>query len=350
MAKTMMAVMKPKAAPGVEIRDVKVPAFGDTDVLVKVRVASVCGTDLHIYDWDQWAERRIKPPLIPGHEFCGDVAAVGKDVTVVKEGDFVSAEMHVACGKCYQCRTGERHICQHVKIIGVDADGAFAEYVVIPESNIWKIDPSIPPEYASLYDPLGNAVHTVLSGDIAAKTVAITGCGPIGLFSIAVARACGATQVFAIEVNEHRRKIAKQMKADFVLDPAKDDVKKIVMDATNGVGVDVLLEMAGRQEAVATGFSILRLGGRASLLGIPSKPMTMNFAEDIIFKGATILGINGRRMYQTWYQMEALLKAGKLDLHPVITDRMAMKDFAKGMARLKTGEASKILLYPNGVR
>jgi threonine 3-dehydrogenase len=350
MAKTMMAVMKPKAAPGVEIREVEIPAFGDTDVLVKVRVASVCGTDLHIYDWDQWAERRIKPPLIPGHEFCGDVAAVGKDVTVVKEGDFVSAEMHVACGKCYQCRTGERHICQHVKIIGVDADGAFAEYVVIPESNIWKIDPSIPPEYASLYDPLGNAVHTVLSGDIAAKTVAITGCGPIGLFSIAVARACGATQVFAIEINEHRRKIAKQMQADFVLDPAKDDVKQIVMAATGGVGVDVLLEMAGRQEAVAAGFSILRLGGRASLLGIPSKPMTLNFAEDIIFKGATILGINGRRMYQTWYQMEALLKAGKLDLHPVITDRMAMKDFAKGMARLKTGEASKILLYPNGVR
>lgn len=350
MAKTMMAVMKPEAAPGAEIRDVKIPSFGDRDVLVKVRVASVCGTDLHIYNWDQWAQRRIKPPLIPGHEFCGDVAAVGKEVTVVKEGDFVSAEMHVACGKCYQCRTGDAHICQHVQIIGVDANGAFAEYVVIPESNIWKIDPSVPPEYASLYDPLGNAVHTVLSGEIAAKTVAVTGCGPIGLFSIAVARACGATQVFAIEVNEHRRKIAQQMKADFVLDPTKDDVKKTVMEATGGVGVDVLLEMAGRQDAISLGFSILRLGGRASLLGIPSKPVTLNFSEDIIFKGATILGINGRRMYQTWYQMEALIKAGKLDLHPVITDRMSMKDFSKGMDRLKTGEASKILLYPNGVR
>ena len=350
MAGTMMAVMKPEAAPGAEIRDVKIPAFGDRDVLVKVRVASVCGTDLHIYNWDQWAQNRIKPPLIPGHEFCGDVAAVGREVTAVKEGDFVSAEMHVNCGKCYQCRTGDAHICQHVKIIGVDANGAFAEYVVIPESNIWKIDPSIPAEYASLYDPLGNAVHTVLSGDIAAKTVAITGCGPIGLFSIAVARACGATQVFAIEVNEHRRKIAKQMKADFVLDPTKDDVKKIVMEATGGTGVDVLLEMAGRQDAIQTGFSILRLGGRVSLLGIPSRPVTMNFAEDIIFKGATILGINGRRMYQTWYQMQALLKAGKLDLHPVITDRIPMRDFSKGMDRLKTGEASKILLYPNGVK
>ncbi|MDP9268281.1 MAG: L-threonine 3-dehydrogenase [Acidobacteriota bacterium] len=350
MAKsTMMAVVKAEAAPGADIRDVQVPSFGDRDVLVKVRIASVCGTDLHIYNWDQWAQNRIQPPLIPGHEFAGDVAAVGKDVTRVKEGDFVSAEMHVNCGKCFQCRTGDAHICQFVKIIGVDSNGAFAEYVVIPESNIWKIDPAIPPEYASLLDPLGNAVHTVLSGEIAAKTVAVTGCGPIGLFAIAVARACGATQVFAIEVNEHRRKIAKQMQADFVLDPTKDDVKQTVMEATGGVGVDVLLEMAGRQDAISLGFSILRLGGRASILGIPSKPVTMNFAGDIIFKGATILGINGRRMYQTWYQMEALLKAGKLDLHPVITDRMAIKDFSKGMDRLKTGEASKILLYPNGI-
>lgn len=350
MADTMMAVVKSQAAPGTEMREVKIPAFGLQDVLVKVKVASVCGTDLHIYNWDAWAQRRIHPPLIPGHEFCGEVAAVGDEVTSVKEGDFVSAEMHVNCGKCLQCRTGEAHICQHVKILGVDADGAFAEYVRIPETNIWKIDPAIPPEYASIFDPLGNAVHTVLSGDIAAKTVAITGCGPIGLFAIAVAKACGATQVFAIEVNEYRRKIAKQMKADFVLDPTKDDVKTIVKDHTGGIGVDVLLEMAGNPDAIKLGFQILRLGGRVSLLGIPSKPIEMNFAEDIIFKGATIMGINGRRMFQTWYQMQALLKAGKLDLHPVITDRLAMSDFNKGMERLKTGEASKILLYPNGAR
>src|SRR5512142_329215 len=350
MAETMMAVVKSQAAPGTEIREVKIPAFGVQDVLVKVKVASVCGTDLHIYNWDAWAQRRIHPPLIPGHEFCGEVVAVGDEVTSVKEGDFVSAEMHVNCGKCFQCRTGEAHICQHVKILGVDADGAFAEYVRIPETNIWKIDPAIPPEYASIFDPLGNAVHTVLSGDIAAKTVAITGCGPIGLFAIAVAKACGATQVFAIEVNEYRRKVATQMKADYVLDPTKDDVKSIVMDATGGVGVDVLLEMAGNPDAIKLGFQILRLGGRVSLLGIPSKPIEMNFAEDIIFKGATVLGINGRRMYQTWYQMQALLKAGKLDLRPVITDRIAMSDFSKGMERLRTGEASKILLYPNGNR
>ena len=348
MSETMLAVVKPEAAPGADVRQMPVPRIGPDDVLVKVKVASVCGTDLHIYNWDQWAQRRIHPPLIPGHEFCGVVETVGSEVTSVQEGDFVSAEMHVACGKCLQCRTGEAHICQHVKIIGVDANGAFAEYVVIPESIIWKLDPSIPQDYASILDPLGNAVHTVLAGDIAAKSVAITGCGPIGLFSIAVARACGATQIFTLEVNEYRRRIAEQMRPDFVLDPTKDDVYQVVMDHTGGTGVDVVLEMAGRSEAIRLAFRILRLGGRISMLGIPSKPVELNFAEDVIFKGATIQGINGRRMYQTWYQMTALLKAGKLDLHPVITDRITMKDFSKGMERLKTGVASKILVYPNG--
>ena len=350
MPDTMLAVVKPEAKAGAEIRNVKIPSFGPTDVLVKVKVASVCGTDVHIYDWDAWAQKRIHPPLIPGHEFCGHVAAVGDEVTTVKEGDFVSAEMHVACGKCFQCRTGEAHICQFVKIIGVDADGAFAEYVRIPESNIWKIDPAIPPEYASVLDPLGNAVHTVLAGEIAAKSVAVIGCGPIGLFSIAVARAVGATPVFALEINEHRRKLAKKMNADYVIDPSQEDAKAIVMEATGGIGVDVVLEMSGKTPGIKTGFNILRLGGRVSLLGIPSKPVELNFAEDLIFKGATVQGINGRLMYKTWYQMQALLKSGKLDLSPVITDRMAMRDFSKGMARLKTGEASKILLYPNGVK
>ncbi len=350
MPETMLAVVKPEPKPGAEIRDVAIPKIGPTDVLVKVKVASVCGTDLHIYNWDPWAQRRIHPPLIPGHEFCGVVAAVGNEVTTVKEGDFVSAEMHVACGKCLQCRTGDAHICQFVKIIGVDADGAFAEYVRIPESNIWKLDPAIPQEYASILDPLGNAVHAVLAGEIAAKRVAITGCGPIGLFSIAVARAVGATTIFAIEVNEHRRQLARAMKADSVLDPNSDDVRTSVMDATGGLGVDVVLEMAGHPDAIRTAFNIVRRGGRISLLGLTSKPISLNFSEDIIFKGITVQGINGRRMYQTWYQMQALLKAGKLDLHPVITDRISMRDFSKGMERLKTGEASKILLYPNGVK
>src|SRR6267378_2658743 len=309
MSSTMLAVVKPEAAPGAEIREVKIPGYGRTEVLVKVKVASICCTDLHIYEWDRWAQGRIHPPLIPGHEFCGDVVAFGDEVTSVKEGDFVSAEMHVACGKCLQCRTGEAHICQNVKIIGVDAEG-----------------------------------------EIAGKTVAITGCGPIGLFSIAVARAVGATTVFAIEVNEHRRKLATQMHADYALDPSKQDVRKIVAEKTDGLGVDVVLEMAGHPDAIRTAFDIVRRGGRISLLGLTSKPIPLNFSEDIIFKGLTIQGINGRRMYQTWYQMTALLKSGKLDLHPVITDRIAMKDFSKAMARLKTGEASKILVYPNGTK
>src|SRR6476620_5304162 len=285
MAETMLAVVKPEAKAGAEVREVKIPQIGPTDVLVKVKVASVCGTDLHIYNWDPWAQNRIHPPLIPGHEFCGHVAAVGNEVTSVKEGDFVSAEMDVACGKCLQCRTGEAHICQNVKIIGVDANGAFAEYVVIPETNIWKLDPAIPQEYASILDPLGNAVHTVLAGEIAAKTVAITGCGPIGLFSIAVAKAVGATTVIAIEVNEYRRRIARAMKADYVLDPASEDVRTIIMDSTAGLGVDIVLEMAGHPDAIRTAFNIVRRGGRISLLGLTSNPLSLNFSEDIIFKG-----------------------------------------------------------------
>ena len=348
MPNSMQAVVKATAAPGAEIREVPIPQFGRSDVLVKVNVASICGTDLHIYEWDRWAQRRIHPPLIPGHEFCGEVVAYGDEVTSVKEGDFVSAEMHVACGKCLQCRTGEAHICQNVRIIGVDSDGAFAEYVVIPESNIWKLDPAIPQEYASILDPLGNAVHSVLAGEIAARTVAVIGCGPIGLFSIAVARAVGAAQVFAVEVNEHRRKIAAQMKADLTLDPSSQNVRREIEKHTDGLGADVVLEMAGHPQSIRTAFDNVRRGGRISLLGLTSKPIALNFSEDIIFKGITVQGINGRRMYQTWYQMTALLKAGKLDLHPVITDRIAMQDFPKAMERMKTGEASKILVYPNG--
>ncbi len=333
----MQAVVKPAAAPGAEIREVPVPEIGADDVLVKVRAASICGTDLHIYNWDEWAQNRIKPPLVPGHEFCGYVAAVGANVTSVKEGDFVSAEMHVACGKCFQCRIGERHICQNVRILGVDGPGAFAEYVRIPESNIWKIDPAIPVDYASLLDPLGNAVHTVLAGEIAGMSCAVIGCGPIGLFSIAVARACGAGEIFAIEPNEYRRGLAKQMKADHVLDPAKDDVKGVVLEKTGGTGVDVIVEMSGNPRAIRQGFEMVRMGGRVSLLGIPSKPMELNLAEDVIFKGAVVQGINGRLMYKTWYQMQALLKTGKLDLDPVITDRMPLEHFNQAMEKLQAG-------------
>jgi threonine 3-dehydrogenase len=342
----MQAVVKATAAPGIEMREVPVPSPGPGQVLVKVQAASVCGTDLHIFNWDPWAQGRIHPPLIPGHEFAGVVAGMGRGVTTVKEGDLVSAEMHVACGKCMQCRIGEAHICQHVRILGVDEDGAFAEYAIIPETNIWKLSPSIPHDYASLLDPLGNAVHTVLSGPIAAQTVAVTGCGAIGLFSIAVAKACGAARVFAVEVNELRRKVAAQMGADVVLNPATDNVVERIKDETNGTGVDVLLEMSGVATAIRSGFAALRTGGRASLLGIPSKPFELDFAKDIIFKGAIVLGINGRKMFETWFQMEALLATGKLNLEPVITHRLRLSEFEQAMELLRTGEAIKVVLRP----
>ncbi len=346
MSQTMQAIVKTGAHPGVEIREVPIPSYGPSDVLVKVESASVCGTDVHIYDWDPWAQGRLRPPLIPGHEFCGTVAKVGEDVTTVRPGDFVSAEMHVACGKCLQCRIGQAHVCQNVRIIGVDSNGAFANYVVIPESNIWKLDPALPREYGSILDPLGNAVHSVLAGEIAARSVAVVGCGPIGLFAIAVARACGASVVYALEVNEHRRKLAQEMHADFVLDPARDNVAAEIAKTTGGIGVDVVLEMSGHADGMRLGFEILRTGGRVSLLGIPAKPVEIDFARDIIFKGATVVGINGRKMYETWFQMEALLRSGKLDLLPVITHRLPMAEFAHGMDLLKSGEASKIILTP----
>ena len=346
MPPTMQAVVKPKAAPGIELREVPVPAPGPGEVLVRVQTTSVCGTDLHIYNWDPWAKGRIHPPLIPGHEFAGVVAALGKGVSTVHEGDLVSAEMHVACGKCLQCRTGLAHVCQHVRILGVDADGAFASYAVIPESNIWKLSPSIPHDYASLLDPLGNAVHSVLAGEIAARTVAVTGCGAIGLFSIAVAKACGAARVFATETNAHRRRVALEMGAELALDPTTDHVEKRILEATGGTGVDVLLEMSGHPEAMRLGFALLRTGGRASLLGIPSRPFELDFARDIIFKGATVQGINGRKMFETWFQMEALLATGKLNLEPVITHRLKLSEFKKAMVLLESGEAIKVVMRP----
>jgi threonine 3-dehydrogenase len=341
---TMKALVKATAAPGMEMREVPVPTIGPTDVLIAVETASVCGTDLHIFHWDEWAQNRIQPPYIPGHEFCGTVAAIGERVQGFSVGDFVSAEMHVACGYCLQCRSGQAHVCQFVKILGVDADGAFADYVSIPASNVWKLDASIPRDFGSLFDPFGNAVHTVLSGPIAGQTAAVMGCGPIGLFAIAVAKACGASTVFAIEPNAQRRSLAKTMGADVLCDPSHEDVEATIKAATGGNGVDVLLEMSGHGAAIAQGFRILRMGGRASLLGIPSRPVELDLANAVIFKGAAVHGINGRKMYETWFQAEALLRGGRIDLTPVITHRLPLERFDEAMHLLETGVASKILL------
>jgi len=345
---TMKALRKMSAGRGLQMDKVAVPEIGPTDALIRVRAASICGTDLHIYGWDRWSKSRIKPPLTLGHEFCGHVEKVGEEAHGIAPGDFVSAEMHVNCGYCHQCRVGQPHICQNLEIIGIDRDGAFAEFVRIPARNVWKVDASIPEHYAAILDPLGNAVHTVLAGEIAGHTVAVTGCGPIGLMAIAVARACGCSTLFATEVNPHRAALAKPMGADEVINPAETDAVARVRQATGGTGVDVLLEMSGNPTAIQQGFKMLRAGGRASLLGIPNKPVNLDLVEDVIFKGATVQGIYGRKMFDTWVQMTALLKSGRLNLDSLFHERYPLEGYQSAFALLEGGQAGKVLFYPNG--
>lgn len=348
-AQTMKALRKPSAEPGARVENIARPQYGPSDVLVRVKAASICGTDLHIYQWDRWSASRLRPPLTFGHEFCGVVESVGANVTTIRPGDFVSAEMHVVCGHCRPCRVGQPHVCQNVRILGIDEDGCFAEFVRIPETNIWKVDPAIPEHYAAILDPLGNAVHTVAAGPIGGQTVLITGAGPIGLMSIAVARAFGASKIYALEINPHRRELAKRMGADEVLDPSVGDIVATMREATRGDGVDVFLEMSGHPTAIHQGFQILRPGGNARLLGIPSKPMEFDLVTDIIFKGATVQGIFGRRMFETWVQMTDLLKSNRLNLEPLFNERMPLENFSEAFGLLEKGKAGKILLYPNGL-
>ncbi len=342
----MTAVVKAAPAPGSEVRQVPVPTLGPRDVLIKVKAASICGTDLHIQNWDKWAQGRIKPPLVFGHEFCGEVVERGEDATTVAVGTFVSVEGHVVDGTCFQCRTGNAHICENVSIVGVDRPGCFAEYVAVPETNVYAMDRGISPEVAAIQDPFGNAVHTTLSGDIAGLTVAVVGAGPIGCCAVAVARASGAQAVFATDIRPFRLDLARRMGADRVIDTTKEDAVAVVMGETGGQGADVVLEMSGHGDGVKQAFKMVRRGGRISLLGIPSQPVTIDLAEDVIFKGVTVLGINGRRMWKTWYQAQALLRSGKIDLAPLITHTFPLRDIHQGMALLKEGQAAKIILYP----
>jgi threonine 3-dehydrogenase len=347
---TMQALRKVRPERGAAVENIPIPEIGPTDVLVRVSAASICGTDLHIYGWDRWSASRIHPPMTFGHEFCGVVERVGEEVSDIKPGEFVSAEMHVVCGNCRQCRMGQPHVCQNLEIIGIDRDGCFADFVKIPASNIWKIDPAIPEHYGAILDPLGNAVHTVLSGEIVGQTVGVTGCGPIGLMAIAVAKACGCDTVFATEVNAHRRSMALKMGADEALDPTAGNVVERVRAATGGAGVDVLLEMSGNPAGIRQAFQMLRAGGRASLLGLPSEPVTLDLVNDIIFKGATVLGIYGRKMFETWMQMTSLLKGKKLDLEPLFSERIPFERFEEAFRMLEGGLAGKILFIPEGRR
>lgn len=344
---TMRAIVKARAAAGAELQTVPVPTFGPRDVLVQVRATTICGTDLHIYRWDSWAQSRISPPMVFGHEFSGNVVAVGDEVTNVKIGDYISGETHIICGHCYPCRTGQYHICRNVKIIGVDRPGCFAEYVALPASNAWHNQPDLDPAIAAAQEPFGNAVHTALSTDLATKTVLITGCGPIGLFAVGIARSAGARRIFATDVNPKRLEMARVMGATDPLD-SRGDVVREIMDATHGTGVDVLLEMSGHVAAINQGFQSLRFGGYAALLGLPGKPIdNFDLANHIVFKGATVYGVSGRKMYETWYQTHALIGGGRVDIRPIITHRLPLERFQDAFEMMISGEAAKVALFPD---
>jgi threonine 3-dehydrogenase len=344
MSSTMRALVKSEPGRGFRLADVPIPALGPSDVLIHVEKAGLCGTDHHIYAWDGWAQHRVKPPLVVGHEFMGTVAAVGDAVRSVRVGERVSAEGHIADLTCLLCRTGQAHICERVEIVGVDRDGAFAEYVAIPEYNVWRLDPEIPDVCAAIFDPLGNAVHTVMAAGVSVKSVVITGVGSIGLMAIPVARAAGATAIYAVDVNPAKLELAQRLGADAAFLATQDDLVGEIKRRTRGDGADVLLEMSGSGAAIDLGLQMLRNGGTAALLGIPADNVNLNLAERIIFKGLTVLGVNGRRMFETWYQTEALVKSGRVDPRSIITHVLPYTEFDRAFELMEKGEAVKIVL------
>lgn len=354
MAEHMHAVRKLRAEKGLSVASVPRPEPGPDDVLVYVEAASFCGTDLHIWHWDEWSQRRIKPPLTLGHEFCGTVVAVGEKVRNVVVGDYVSAESHVTCGMCYQCRTGQAHMCPHTQILGVDRDGAFANYVAVPEKVIWQNNRAkLPPEIATLQEPFGNAVFSTMNQDLSGQSVVVLGCGPIGLFTIGIAKAVGAKAVFASDVHPYRIDLARRMGATEVFNPTSlskpgGDIVAEIVEANGGYGVDYVLEMSGAPTAITTAFRVVRNGGTVILFGIPSRPVEIDVAENMIFKNLTVLALNGRRIFDTWYKTRWLLESGVVDLRPLITKTITFDEVNDAMAMLARGDACKLVLLPNG--
>lgn len=342
---TMLALEKTEPAPGLTlVSDALVPSIGPRDVLIAVTHAGICGTDRHIYEWDNWASNRVPVGTTIGHEFVGKVVAVGAGVRRTAVGDRVSAEGHIGCGFCKPCRTGKMHICDKVDIIGIDRDGAFAQYISMPEENVWPVHPKIPDHVAAIFDPLGNAMHTVMAADVSGKDVLITGVGIIGLMAVTIARAAGAAKIIATDANAKRLEIAKDLGADVVYDAKDESWPSQAKAKTHGLGPDVLLEMSGNARAIRQGFTALGNGGTAALLGLPSKPVEIDLPNDIIFKGAKVLGINGRLMFDTWYQVESFLLADKINLKPIITHQLPMSDFDRGFKLMQSGEAIKVVL------
>jgi threonine 3-dehydrogenase len=353
----MHAVVKRLRRPGAEIEQVDTPRAGKGEVVARMAAASICGTDVHIWDWNHWAEKRIRRlPIIFGHEFCGEVVEVGEGVEAVAEGDMVSAETHIVDGSCYQCRTGRMHICRNLKILGVDTDGVFAEYVRMPEMNARRLPKGISPRLGSLLEPLGNATFTVAPheqcADIEDKTVVITGCGPIGLMAIAVAKKMGASKVVATELGTEKVRfdLAKRMGADVVLDASMgtEALVREVMAATDGKGADVALEMSGAAIALKQVFMMLTPGGRVSILGLYNDTVALDVNNAITFKSATVYGITGRRMFETWDKMYELLESRDLrsKITSIITHTLPIRDIEKGMEIIRREKAAKVSLAP----
>ena len=338
----MLALVKAEAAPGLRLEDVPVPAFGINDVLIRVHKTGICGTDLHIESWDPWAARTIQPPLVIGHEFVGDIVEVGSNVTGFKAGDIVSGEGHVVCGKCRHCLAGQRHLCVDTVGLGVGRDGAFAEYVALPMTNIWHHAPGIDEEVAAIFDPFGNAVHTALAFPVLGEDVLVSGAGPIGLMATAVVRHAGARHVVVSEPNAFRRDLAQVMGATLTVDPGERDLHSVQAELGMVEGFDIALEMSGVEAALRSAIDNMAHGGRIAILGIPTDEISLD-VNAIVFNQLTLRGIYGREMYETWYQMTVMIQSG-LDIKPVITHRFGFRDFEAAFDAAESGDSGKVIM------
>jgi threonine 3-dehydrogenase len=341
-SRTMRAIAKRKAGPGLELTEVPVPEPGANDVLIKILKTSICGTDVHIYNWDAWAQKTIRPPMVIGHEFVGVIAAAGSNVQGFKPGDLVDGEGHIVCGKCRNCLAGRRHLCKDARGVGVNRDGAFAEYLCIPAGNAVHVDPSIPLDVLSCFDPLGNAVHTALQFDLVGEDVLITGAGPIGCMAAAIARQAGARKVVVTDVNPDRLALAKRMGATRAVDISREKLPEVQKELGMKEGFDVGLEMSGQPSALNDMIDNMFHGGRIALLGIFPGAVAIDWNK-VVFNMLTIRGVYGREMYETWYKMTALIQSG-LDISPIITHRFPFAEFQKGFDLMRSGRSGKIVL------
>jgi threonine 3-dehydrogenase len=338
----MQALVKSTAAPGLQLRDVPEPEMTINDVRIRVHKTGICGTDLHIADWDTWAQKTIHPPLIVGHEFVGEVLEVGSNVNDLVPGDIVSGEGHVVCGRCRHCRAGRWHLCANTVGLGVQRDGAFAEQVVLPVTNVWHHWPGIAEEVAAIFDPFGNAVHTALAFPVLGEDVLVVGAGPIGLMAIAVARHAGARFIVASEPNETRRRLATTMGATLVVDPRERDPRDAQRELGMVEGFDVVFEMSGNAGALRDALSNMAHGAGMAILGIPTEEIPIDISR-VVFHQLRLEGIYGREMYETWYKMSVMLKSG-LDISPVITHRFSYRDHEEAFAAARTGSSGKVVM------